>query len=164
MANPRLEVGTDEASQMRDDIPANSGGSTSKNNGSCHFLLLSMTPSLTAPPSSSAIAASKTYTAPSTLAFSSSVSKSLNPLRARATRTTAAANGASGFTLGARMVSVPAITTPLLLNFETSVFKKEKINLAGHDEYFMKGGRDLFHLLSDAFKGIKHIVVIGRGS
>ena len=28
----------------------------------------------------------------------------------------------------------------------------------------MRGGRDLFHLLSDAFKGIKQIGVIGRGS
>lgn len=28
----------------------------------------------------------------------------------------------------------------------------------------MKGGRDLFHLLPDAFKGIKQIGVIGWGS
>ncbi|KHN27935.1 Ketol-acid reductoisomerase, chloroplastic [Glycine soja] len=51
-----------------------------------------------------------------------------------------------------------------LLDFDTKVFKKEKINLAGHDEYIVKGGRDLFHLLPDAFKGIKQIGVIGWGS
>jgi len=45
------------------------------------------------------------------------------------------------------------------------VFKKDKVSLAGHDEYIMRGGRrDLFHLLPDAFKGIKQIGVIGWGS
>ncbi|KAL2981194.1 hypothetical protein AAZX31_13G274100 [Glycine max] len=71
---------------------------------------------------------------------------------------------ASGSALGARMVSVPAVKAPALLDFDTKVFKKEKINLAGHDEYIVKGGRDLFHLLPDAFKGIKQIGVIGWGS
>ncbi|KAJ4849264.1 hypothetical protein Tsubulata_018516 [Turnera subulata] len=41
---------------------------------------------------------------------------------------------------------------------------KEKIALAGHDEYIVRGGRDLFHLFPDAFKGIKQIGVIGWGS
>ncbi|XP_059437509.1 ketol-acid reductoisomerase, chloroplastic-like [Corylus avellana] len=50
------------------------------------------------------------------------------------------------------------------LNFDSSVFRKEKISLAGHDEYIVRGGRDLFHLLPDAFKGIKQIGVIGWGS
>ncbi|EXC20576.1 Ketol-acid reductoisomerase [Morus notabilis] len=50
------------------------------------------------------------------------------------------------------------------LNFETSVFKKEKVNLAGHEEYIVKGGRNLFPLLPNAFKGIKQIGVIGWGS
>ena len=31
-------------------------------------------------------------------------------------------------------------------------------------QYIVKGGRDLFHLLPDAFKGIKQIGVIGWGS
>ncbi|KAL5571014.1 hypothetical protein UlMin_020611 [Ulmus minor] len=62
------------------------------------------------------------------------------------------------------MVSAPTIKSPTKLDFETSVFKKEKINLAGHDEFIVKGGRDLFHLLPDAFKGIKQIGVIGWGS
>lgn len=43
---------------------------------------------------------------------------------------------ASGSALGARMVSVPAVKAPALLDFDTKVFKKEKINLAGHDEVF----------------------------
>ncbi|KAL8208129.1 hypothetical protein R6Q57_007541 [Mikania cordata] len=73
-------------------------------------------------------------------------------------------HGGSGSALGARMVSAPSITKPMILDFETSVFNKEKINLAGHDEYIVRGGRDLFHLLPDAFKGIKQIGVIGWGS
>ncbi|KAJ0715336.1 putative ketol-acid reductoisomerase (NADP(+)) [Helianthus annuus] len=57
--------------------------------------------------------------------------------------------------MGARMVASPTITkSPVSLDFETSVFKKEKVNLAGHEER-------LFHLLPDAFKGIKQIGVIG---
>ncbi|GMP42139.1 hypothetical protein CsSME_00011973 [Camellia sinensis var. sinensis] len=66
-----------------------------------------------------------------------------------------------GSALGARMVSMPEMTS---LDFDSSVFKKEKITLAGHDEYIVRGGRDLFPLLPDAFKGIKQIGVIGWGS
>ncbi|GAB4859626.1 hypothetical protein Ancab_011100 [Ancistrocladus abbreviatus] len=62
------------------------------------------------------------------------------------------------------MVSMPAIKPSTTLDFETSVFKKEKISLAGHDEYIVRGGRNLFPLLPDAFKGIKQIGVIGWGS
>ncbi|PRQ50083.1 putative ketol-acid reductoisomerase (NADP(+)) [Rosa chinensis] len=119
----------------------------------------SFSPALTAtPPSSSKAHAA----APSTLAFSSAVSKSLNPLRLRAASRSAAVG--RGSALGARMVSMPTIKPPLSLDFDTSVFNKEKVNLAGHDEYIVKGGRDLFHLLPDAFKGIKQIGVIGWGS
>ncbi|KAL9265994.1 Ketol-acid reductoisomerase, chloroplastic-like protein [Drosera capensis] len=50
------------------------------------------------------------------------------------------------------------------LDFETSVFVKEKITLAGRDEYIVRGGRNLFPLLPEAFKGIKQIGVIGWGS
>ncbi|KAJ0971759.1 hypothetical protein J5N97_019718 [Dioscorea zingiberensis] len=94
----------------------------------------------------------------STLSFSSSRSlgRQLPVIRM-------AAAGVSS--VGARMVSSPAILKPPpILDFETSVFKKEKINLAGHDEYIVRGGRDLFPLLKDAFKGIKQIGVIGWGS
>ncbi|KAL5232567.1 hypothetical protein ABZP36_031343 [Zizania latifolia] len=42
------------------------------------------------------------------------------------------------------------------LDFETSVFKKEK--------YIVRGGRNLFPLLPEAFKGIKQIDVIRWGS
>jgi ketol-acid reductoisomerase len=50
------------------------------------------------------------------------------------------------------------------VEFETSVFKKEKISLPGGEEYIVRGGRDLFHLLPKAFEGIKKIGVIGWGS
>ncbi|CAL9751086.1 unnamed protein product [Musa acuminata subsp. burmannicoides] len=71
-----------------------------------------------------------------------------------------------GAALAARMVSsLPSVGGSVTsLDFESSVFKKEKVNLAGHDEYIVRGGRDLFHLLPDAFKGIKQIGVIGWGS
>ncbi|MFS8010008.1 putative ketol-acid reductoisomerase (NADP(+)) [Helianthus anomalus] len=47
--------------------------------------------------------------------------------------------------MGARMVASPTITkSPMSLDFGTSVFKKEKVNLAGHEEYIVRGGRDLF--------------------
>ncbi|RHN75836.1 Ketol-acid reductoisomerase [Medicago truncatula] len=63
------------------------------------------------------------------------------------------------------MVSAPPATKlPASLDFDTSLFKKEKVNLAGHEEFIVRGGRDLFHLLPDAFKGIKQIGVIGWGS
>ncbi|CAN6706697.1 unnamed protein product [Malus baccata var. baccata] len=121
----------------------------------------SFSPALSPAPQSSS--ASKTHVAPSSLGFSSAVSKSLSPLRAKATRGGNNVSG-GGSALGARMVSMPSIKPPPSLDFDTSVFTKEKINLAGHNEYIVRGGRDLFHLLPDAFKGIKQIGVIGWGS
>ncbi|URE11605.1 Ketol-acid reductoisomerase [Musa troglodytarum] len=77
----------------------------------------------------------------------------------------AGGGGGRSAAFGARMVSVPSVEKPPpSLDFETSVFKAEKITLAGHDEYIVKGGRDLFYLLPDAFKGVKQIGVIGWGS
>ncbi|GBG62070.1 hypothetical protein CBR_g28546 [Chara braunii] len=61
------------------------------------------------------------------------------------------------------VVAVPS-ANKVESDFETKVFKKEKITLAGNDEYIVRGGRDLFHLLSKAFQGIKKIGVIGWGS
>ncbi|KAK9285593.1 hypothetical protein L1049_024788 [Liquidambar formosana] len=124
----------------------------------------SFSPSFSSPSSSSP--SSKTLKpAPKTLGlnlgFLSSSSKSLKPLTAA--RVLPSHSG-SGSALRVRMVSMPAVKPPTLLDFETSVFKKEKVTLAGHDEYIVRGGRDLFHLLPDAFKGIKQIGVIGWGS
>ncbi|PKI42759.1 hypothetical protein CRG98_036887, partial [Punica granatum] len=124
----------------------------------------SFSPSFSAPSSSAKAVNPSPKATPlaSNLGFLSSSSRSLRALKA-----SAAGNGAaqvSGSALGARMVSVPAIKPLTSLDFETSVFKKEKINLAGHDEYIVRGGRDLFPLLPDAFKGIKQIGVIGWGS
>ncbi|KAL8461124.1 hypothetical protein ACS0TY_032555 [Phlomoides rotata] len=94
--------------------------------------------------------------------FLSSSSPSLKPLRTAAA--TRAASPASGSAMAARMVSTSTIKQPTPLDFETSVFTKEKVNLAGHDEFIVRGGRNLFKLLPDAFKGIKQIGVIGWGS
>ncbi|MBR8837636.1 MAG: ketol-acid reductoisomerase [Stigonema ocellatum SAG 48.90 = DSM 106950] len=50
------------------------------------------------------------------------------------------------------------------LNFSSDSFEKEKIFLAGTEEYFVRGGRHLFPLLPQAFEGIQQIGVIGWSS
>src|SRR5512134_1048063 len=50
------------------------------------------------------------------------------------------------------------------LNFESSIFKKERIQVGDAEEYIVKGGRHLFSLLPKAFAGIKQIGVIGWSS
>ena len=50
------------------------------------------------------------------------------------------------------------------LDFNTNVFKKEKITVGDQVEYIVRGGRDLFPLLPKAFDGVKQIGVIGWGS
>ncbi len=52
----------------------------------------------------------------------------------------------------------------MIHDFETKVFKKEKYNFGGTDEYIVRGGRDLFPLLPQAFDKVKIIGVIGWGS
>ncbi|PWA18823.1 6-phosphogluconate dehydrogenase, C-terminal-like protein [Artemisia annua] len=51
-------------------------------------------------------------------------------------RCTKSLKASGGSALGAKMVSAPAAISrpPTLLDFETGVFNKEKINLAGYDE------------------------------
>ncbi|GAY57597.1 hypothetical protein CUMW_180670 [Citrus unshiu] len=89
------------------------------------------------------------------LASFSSTAKSLRALKTTTGR---------GSALSAWMASETALKTPFLLDFETSVFKKDMISLADRDEYIVRGGRDLFNLLPDAFNGINQIGVIGWGS
>jgi ketol-acid reductoisomerase len=96
------------------------------------------------------------------------------------------------------MVAAPAKVGAAMpsLDFDTAVFNKEKVSLAGHEEvrsllppalllllasrfptrlvsedllclwlqYIVRGGRNLFPLLPEAFKGVKQIGVIGWGS
>ncbi|VFQ88003.1 unnamed protein product [Cuscuta campestris] len=119
--------------------------------------------SLSVASSAAAAASHKTLTKPAAEiihynpGFLSSSAAMFRPLRAGALP--------SGGPVAAVAVSAPAtIKSSDSLDFETSLFKKEKISLAGHDEYIVRGGRDLFNLLPDAFKGIKQIGVIGWGS
>ncbi len=50
------------------------------------------------------------------------------------------------------------------LTFTSKVFQTEIIDLSGTREMIVRGGRDRFPLLADAFAGIKQIGVIGWGS
>lgn len=49
------------------------------------------------------------------------------------------------------------------LDFQTSLFEKEYITLAGRQEAIVRGGRDQFERLTAAFAGINQIGVIGWG-
>ncbi len=49
-------------------------------------------------------------------------------------------------------------------DFTSNVFETEVIRLADTEERIVRGGRDKFHLLPQAFAGIKQIGVIGWGS
>jgi len=50
------------------------------------------------------------------------------------------------------------------LGFQTKVFEKKTVKMADTDEDVIVGGRDKFHLLPAAFKGVKQIGVIGWSS
>ncbi|CAM8882708.1 unnamed protein product [Rhodiola kirilowii] len=109
----------------------------------------------------SAASSSSTKLSTPGVGFLSSSAKSLWALKA--TFSTAALNGSSS-ALGTKMVSASGVKPPPAFDFDTKVFNKEKISLAGYDEYIVRGGRNLFPLLPEAFKGVKQIGVIGWGS
>lgn len=50
------------------------------------------------------------------------------------------------------------------MSFNSTVFEKEKVNLAGTEEYIVRGGRHLLDALPKAFEGIQTIGVIGWSS
>jgi ketol-acid reductoisomerase len=50
------------------------------------------------------------------------------------------------------------------IQLDSQVFEREKLQLAGTEEYIVRGGRHLFPLLPKAFEGIKQIGVIGWSS
>eukprot|EP00968_Pinguiococcus_pyrenoidosus_P020946 scaffold2618_cov240-Pinguiococcus_pyrenoidosus.AAC.9 len=73
--------------------------------------------------------------------------------------------GCSGFRLGAHAAKKSwRLQASTLDRIETSVFKTEDLSLSGTQEQIVRGGRDLFPLLKDAFSGIEKIGVIGWGS
>merc|ERR1712100_350815 len=63
-----------------------------------------------------------------------------------------------------RGVSVSAAMKAPELDINTKVFTKEMVDVAGEQEYIVRGGRDKFSLLPAALKSIKSIGVIGWGS
>ncbi|GIL45945.1 hypothetical protein Vafri_3052, partial [Volvox africanus] len=60
--------------------------------------------------------------------------------------------------------NVVHVAAAVALDFNTKVFNKELAKFADTEEYIVRGGRDKYPLLKDAFKGIKKIGVIGWGS
>jgi ketol-acid reductoisomerase len=52
----------------------------------------------------------------------------------------------------------------MTMTFTTQVFQKEPLPLAGTQESIVRGGRDLFSRLPEAFEGIRQIGVIGWSS
>mmetsp|Transcript_4512 Transcript_4512/g.11758 ORF Transcript_4512/g.11758 Transcript_4512/m.11758 type:complete len:603 (+) Transcript_4512:65-1873(+) len=63
---------------------------------------------------------------------------------------------------GSRVVAESGV--PKEMSFSSSIFDVEEINLAGNAEYIVRGGRNLFPKLKQAFDGVKKIGVIGWGS
>lgn len=49
-------------------------------------------------------------------------------------------------------------------DFDTQVFEKEAVDFAGSKEYIVRGGRDVFPKVKDAWKNVKTVGVIGWGS
>jgi len=49
-------------------------------------------------------------------------------------------------------------------DFDSKVFKKEKVTFGPHTEYVVRGGREFFPLVRKAFEGIQQIGVLGWGS
>ena len=43
------------------------------------------------------------------------------------------------------------------VDFDTKVFEKEKVVMAGDEEFIVRGGRDKFALLPEALKNIKKV-------
>ncbi|CAI5530462.1 unnamed protein product [Closterium sp. Naga37s-1] len=84
----------------------------------------------------------------------------------RVEKLSAAGKKAAAVAVSVRSQAVATATTKrgAEVQFDSKVFTKEKINLAGREEYIVRGGRNLYPLLAEAFKGIKKIGVIGWGS
>mmetsp|Transcript_15875 Transcript_15875/g.19870 ORF Transcript_15875/g.19870 Transcript_15875/m.19870 type:complete len:537 (+) Transcript_15875:113-1723(+) len=59
---------------------------------------------------------------------------------------------------------VPRMADTRVFTFDTNVFEKRTVELSGTREDLVKGGRDLFPLIPEAFKNVKKIGVIGWGS
>ena len=88
---------------------------------------------------------------------------------------TAAAGGAAAAKPAAAKLAKPAaagragrraltISSALHMDFDTKAFSKELAKFASTEEYIVRGGRDKFNKLPQAFAGIKKIGVIGWGS
>jgi|TARA_B100000683_G_scaffold275102_1_gene324902 ketol-acid reductoisomerase len=75
----------------------------------------------------------------------------------------AAATRGRGFARAASRATRCAATAPTL-DINTKIFEKEIVDVAGEQEYIVRGGRHLFAKLPEALKGVKTIGVIGWGS
>ncbi|KAG2432984.1 hypothetical protein HXX76_008712 [Chlamydomonas incerta] len=82
--------------------------------------------------------------------------------RVLASRQQAAAKAVRVAPTGRR--SAVRVSAAVHLDFNTKVFQKEHAKFGPSEEYIVRGGRDKYPLLKEAFKGIKKISVIGWGS
>lgn len=65
--------------------------------------------------------------------------------------------------VGGRVAAVK-VCNAVHMDFNAKAFQKELVTFAGFDEYIVRGGRDKFPGLKEAFKNIKSIGVVGWGS
>ncbi|XBJ20755.1 hypothetical protein VPH35_011529 [Triticum aestivum] len=119
-----------------------------------------------AAPTSSAASTLAPFAHPKTLAAAAASSISSVAFSPAASHPACALSASTRRRAVAAMVAAPAKVGAAMpsLDFDTAVFNKEKVSLAGHEEYIVRGGRNLFPLLPEAFKGVKQIGVIGWGS
>jgi hypothetical protein len=84
----------------------------------------------------------------------------------RASRLHSRAGMAAGVLRPPRYARFVSCAAEVKLNYETTAFKKELVEFAGEPEYIVKGGRDKFKGLPQAFEGIKEVLpsVLRTGS
>lgn len=94
--------------------------------------------------------------------YATTMASMATPMTASVPRTLAAAASKRSNASARRATSLRATAPTLDIN--TKIFEKEIVDVAGEQEYIVRGGRHLFAKLPEALKDIKTIGVIGWGS
>ena len=93
--------------------------------------------------------------------YATTMASMATPMTASVPRTLAAAASKRSNASARRATSLRATAPTLDIN--TKIFEKEIVDVAGEQEYIVRGGRHLFAKLPEALKDIKTIGVIGWG-